>query len=201
MYKIDIQTGEATTIDPPFDRSLSLRDGPVWAKDGKRFFYTAGLRSEEKRYIHTYDLETGKNERLPGSPGDACFIAISPDGKWLAFVNEQGKKVLRIMPSSGGEPREIHSYEHKDTVITPAWSADGSHIYIPKLRDPKGNIWDLYRVSRDGGNAEKIDLGMYWVRYLTVHPDGRHLAFSSAGANPLEMQVWVMENFLPAGKK
>ena len=125
IYKVDVQTGDAVLI-AEMDRGLRLRDGPVWAKDGKRFFYTAGIRSEEKRYVYTYDLKTGKNERLPGSPDDACFIAISSDGKWLALVNEQGKKVLR------------------------------------------------YRISLDGKDVEKTDLGLLWVRSLSSQP-GRPL--------------------------
>ncbi|MBE0711439.1 MAG: PD40 domain-containing protein, partial [Candidatus Aminicenantes bacterium] len=131
---------------------------------------------------------------------DACFIAVSPDGKWLALVNELGNKSLRIMPASGGEPREIHSFEHRDTVITPAWSADGRSIYVPKLRDPQKNTWDIFRVPLDGGDVVKIDVGLLWVRYLTVSPDDQNIAFSSPGTGPRQREVWVMENFLPADK-
>jgi Tol biopolymer transport system component len=200
IFKVDIQTGEATPIGPLADRSLSLRSGPLWAKDGKRFFYSAGLRSDEKRYIYAYDLETGKSERLPGSPDDACFITISPDGKWLAFINERGRKVLRVIPTSGGEPREVHSYENSDHFISPAWSANGGSIYLPKLSDPKGNLWDLYRISLDGREVEKTDLGLLWIRFLSASPDGRSLAFQASGKNLRQREVWVMENFLPADK-
>jgi Tol biopolymer transport system component len=200
IYKVDIQTGEATPIGPLADSSFSFRNGPVWAMGGKRFFYTAGLGSDEKRYIYTYDLETGKSERLPGTPDDACFITISPDGKWLAFINEQGKKVLRVIPTTGGEPREVHSYEHSNHVISPAWSADGGSIYLPKLSDPKGNLWDLYRISLDGREVEKTDLGLLWIRSLSASPDGRSLAFQSSGKGLPQREVWVMENFLPADK-
>jgi len=200
IYKVDIQTGEATPIGHLADRSLSLRNGPLWAKDGKRFFYTAGLRSDEKRYIYAYDLETGKSERLPGSPDDACFITISPDGKWLAFINEHGRKVLRVIPTSGGEPREVHSYENSDHFISPAWSADGGSIYLPKLSDPEGNLWDLFRISLDGRAVEKTDLGLLWIRFLSASPDGRSLAFQASGKNLRQREVWIMENFLPADK-
>jgi hypothetical protein len=37
-------------------------------------------------------------------------------------------------------------------------------------------------------------------RYMNVHPDGQHFAFSSMGVNPEQSQVWVMENFLSADK-
>jgi Tol biopolymer transport system component len=169
--------------------------------DGKRFFFTGGLRTDEKRYIYTYDLETGKSEQLPGTPDDACFITLSPDGKWLAFINEQGRKVLRIIPTAGGEPREVHSYEHSNHVISIAWSADGGSIYLPKLSDPKGNFWDLYRISLDGREVEKTEVGLLWIRSLSASPDGRSLAFQASGKSLGEREVWVMENFLPVDKE
>ena len=130
------------------------------------------------------------------------IIAVSPDGKWLAVVNGDGVRTIKIMPSSGGEPREVYRSEFESgTLIIPAWSVDGRYIYFPWPRNPKENIADLYRVSRDGGKAERIDLGMMFVRFLSVHPDGKRIAFWSPGEKPGQAQVWVMENFLPAGKK
>ena len=46
LYKVDVQISDVVPI-AEIDRGLGLRDGPVWARDGKSFFYTAGLRSEE----------------------------------------------------------------------------------------------------------------------------------------------------------
>jgi Tol biopolymer transport system component len=200
IYKVDLQTGEATPIGPLADSGFSFRNVPVWTTDGKRLFYTGGLGSDEKRYIYTFDLETGKSGRLPGTPDDACFITISPDGKWLAFINEHGKKVLRVISTAGGEPREVHSYEHSDHVISPAWSADGRSIYLPKLSDPKSNFWDLYRVSLDGREVEKTEVGQLWIRSLSASPDGRSLAFQSSGTGLKPQEVWVMENFLPISR-
>jgi Tol biopolymer transport system component len=81
--------------------------------------------------------------------------------------------------------------------MTPAWSADGRYIYFSKKQDVPGDMWDLYRISVDGGEAQKIDLAMGRFRHFSIHPDGQRIAFSSMGANPEQSQVWVMENFLP----
>ena len=83
--------------------------------------------------------------------------------------------------------------------MTPAWSADGRYLYFSKLQKSPGAMMDLYRVSVDGGEAQKIDVAMNHIRHLSVHPDGQRIAFSSMGANPEQSQVWVMENFLPEG--
>jgi Tol biopolymer transport system component len=104
------------------------------------------------------------------------------------------------MPTSGGDPRELYSFEQEGgPVITPTWSADGRFIYFCKLQKSTEDMCDLYRLSADGGEAQKIDLSMARFRYMSVHPDGQHFAFSSMGANPEQSQVWVMENFLPEG--
>ena len=199
LYRVDAHTGEAALL-VQFERGQGSQI-QAWSADGKRFFYTAEVRSEGKRYIYTYDLETRKNERLPGSPDDVRLIAISPDGKWLAVINAEGKRTIKIMPASGGEPREVYRFEYESgTVITPAWSADGRYIYFPWPRDPQTNIADLYRVSRDGGEAERIDVGMRFIRGLTVRPDGQRIAFYSSGDKLPQSQVWVMENFLPKAK-
>lgn len=196
LYRIDAQTGEVVPLIQ-FERGQGSQT-QAWSADGKRIFYTAGGGPEGKRYIYSYDLETRKNKRLSGSPDDARFIAMSPDGEWLAVVNADGRRTIKIMPSSGGEPREIYRFPFESgTVIGPAWSPDGRFVYFPWPRDPQTNFADLYRVSRDGGRAERIDLGMLFIRCLTVHPDGQRIAFSSPGDKFPQGQVWVMENFLP----
>jgi len=199
FYRVDAQTGDVTPL-VRFEPGQGSR-ACVWAVDGKRLFYAAEGGSKGKRSIYVYDLETKKNEPLPGSPDDVRSVAVSPDGEWLAVANGDGVRTIKIMPSSGGEPREVYRSEFESgTWIIPAWSLDGRFIYFPWPRNPKENIADLYRVSRDGGEAERIDLGMLFVRFLSVHPDGKRIAFWSPGEKPGQAQVWVMENFLPADK-
>jgi Tol biopolymer transport system component len=60
--------------------------------------------------------------------------------------------------------------------------------------------WDMWRVSLEDRQAQKINLNTMSFRYLSVHPDGRHIIFSTE-PNPLDKsEVWVMENFLPRKK-
>jgi Tol biopolymer transport system component len=104
------------------------------------------------------------------------------------------------MPASGGAPREIYSFkQEEDVTIAPAWSADGRYIYFSRLSSVEAP-WNFFRVSADGGEAQKIDVAMAGFRHLSVHPDGQRIAFSSEGANYGQAQVWVMENFLPVDK-
>jgi hypothetical protein len=54
--------------------------------------------------------------------------------------------------------------------------------------------FSLWRIPAEGGKARKIGLDMN-ISSLSLHPDGRHIAFSTLTLAPAE--VWVMENFLP----
>jgi len=201
IYGVDVQTAAVTPI-------VQVKKGVEifshrWSRNGKSVFYTFGERGGQAGAIFFHNLETGQEEQLSGSPAGADDIDISLDGKWLALMNRQGKKTIRIMPTTGGELREIWGFEQLgNRVMTPAWSADGRHIYFTKLQESLslGAMQDLYRVSLEGGEAQKLDLAMGQIRHLTVHPDGQRIAFSSLGANPEQSQVWVMENFLPPDK-
>ena len=99
------------------------------------------------------------------------------------------------MPAAGGEPRELYRFEkigYEGHSIT--WTADGKYILFegegPRYRE-------LFRISADGGEPQKLGLEMNRFFNLSVHPDGRHIAFSSSGSNAIPDEVWVMENFLP----
>ena len=199
IYRFDTQTGDAIPL-VQFDGGPNIFSHR-WSKDGKSVFYAGGGRQGEPAYVFVHDIETGQEKKLLGSPADAKDIDISPDGKWLVLLNREKKRTIKIMPVSGGDPREIYSFEQDENpVITPAWSADGRYIFFSKLREPTGEMWDLYRVSVAGGDAQKIDLSMNRFRHLSVHPDGQHVAFSSGGFKPRYAEVWVMENFLSLDK-
>lgn len=45
-----------------------------------------------------------------------------------------------------------------------------------------------------GGEPEKLGLEMSDFVILSVHPDGQQIAFSTYEQ---DMEIWVMENFLP----
>lgn len=199
IFRFDPQTGDVTPL-VQVDQGTNIFSHR-WSKDGKSLFYARGGRPAEPSYVYIRDIETGQEKQLLGSPSDAKDIDISPDGQWLVLINRDKKRTIKIMPASGGEPREIYSFELDERpVITPAWSADGRYILFSKKRPDPDQMWDLYRVSAEGGEAQKIDLSMNRFRHLSVHPDGQQVAFSSFGLNPRYAEVWAMENFLPEVK-
>lgn len=202
IYRIDVQTGAFDPIVEVDQVIYSHR----WVKDGKSIIYTRsdpdskGPNYSRSSHIYVHDISSGKEKVLSGSPNDAKDIDISPDGKWLAFLNRDEKRVLRVIPSSGGEPMALYSFEDKtNTVISPAWIAGGKYVlfYRDATDSPEAESKELVRIPAEGGQLQGLGLKMAEFRHFSVHPDGQHIVFHSRGAKMSWPEIWVMENFLP----
>jgi len=194
VYKVDVQTGDSEPLAPFDDPELFDWFGKLIgvSPDGRKVYYTG--KAKGGAGIAEMDLESG-SERLLGHRGGPGLDpwALSPDGEYVAFATEDGTlHRLMVVPTAGGEPRELHRYEAETSwVQSIAWSRDGKHLLYSVRGDPR-----LWRIGVDGGPPERTGLsGDGTPAHLSVHPDGRRIAFDlgSGGA-----EVWVMESFLPA---
>jgi Tol biopolymer transport system component len=184
VLKIDVETGEVT----PVVEGPGIF-GPHLAADGKAVFYVCNLKTSGG--IIRHDLATGENKELYSAPGFISALALSPDGRQLAFRDIQGG-ALKVLPSTGGQPRELVRFKGKATI---AWTPDGRQlVYGPRgLGEGLGHLW---RISADGGESQKIDLEMPYLGHVRFHPDGRQITFMGETQKE-KVEVWVMENFLP----
>ncbi len=104
-----------------------------------------------------------------------------------------------IMPAAGGEPREFHRLQDTEKFAQDAvgsglaWTADGQYvlfgIHRPGQPEPPEELW---RVPVEGREPQKL-LEMDRLSDISVHPDGRRIAFTGGST---QMEVWAMENFL-----
>jgi Tol biopolymer transport system component len=198
IYRVNAQNGEFTPIvrtEPP----ASLFRHEV-SPDGNIFIYERQDKPKEPFQILSRDLTTGEEKQLYA--GDRAMFSISPDGRWLALINQDKKKVLRVMPVSGGEPKELLRFEEKRSYNgSIEWAADGKYILFPRLHPAKDEPrFALWRISADGGEPQELNLVMAPFEDLSAHPDGQHLAFDSPGFTQKSPAVWVMENFLPTAR-
>jgi Tol biopolymer transport system component len=206
IYRIDVQS---ETVDPIVEVDLVIYSHR-WSKDGKSIFYTQsdpdakGPTYSRSSRIFIHDIASGQDTILSGSPNDAKDIDISPDGQWLVLLNRDEKRSLRIIPTSGGEPRDIYSFEQKSNfIISPTWIAGGRYILFFQARpDSIGaeTTCELVRIPAEGGELQKLGLEMKEFRHFSVHPDGQQIVFHSMGSEIKWPEIWVMENFLPKKK-
>ena len=73
------------------------------------------------------------------------------------------------------------------------WTPDGGHLLFAKRRNEATELW---RIPVEGGEPENLGLAMGKIEHLSIHPDGRRIAFTGPGPSSGD-EVWVMENILP----
>jgi Tol biopolymer transport system component len=150
------------------------------------------------------DLETGQEKELHSIAEPSYYAAgvtVSPDGQQLAFMvaeKESGSKVLniiKVMPAAGGEARDVlRGVQSSWRGLV--WTPDGLSLLFPQRVSSADSKAGLWLVSVRGGEPRKLELTAEGLRDVSIHPDGRHIAFTATQGR---YEVWVMENFLPAG--
>jgi eukaryotic-like serine/threonine-protein kinase len=106
-------------------------------------------------------------------------VALSRDGKWLAFDSDRGghQHIFKV-PVAGGEPTQLTADSTDDFFAR--WSPDGRRLAFHAWHQGSR---DLYTVSADGSDLREITSGPAQDRGPDWSPDGRQLAFNrEAGA-------------------
>jgi Tol biopolymer transport system component len=179
-----------------------------WSPDGRAVFFVQNKRPENLCRLLIRDIESGIEKELYRAPtwAERFHISRSPDGRWLALMNGRGmeekRRTLRIISADGKERRDLITFEdtHNGLAWT-TWTPDGKSILFPKHDPKEEGKSQLWRISVQGGDTEKLDIEMFGFNNLTIHPDGTKLAFSSNGPSLKQPELWVMENFLPRSGK
>ena len=81
-----------------------------------------------------------------------------------------------------------------------SWTPDSRYlIYARSVAGEKGKF-EFWRISAEGGEPENLGLMMEGLLPygLSVHPDGKCIAFTAGTERSTE--VWVLKDFLPAPK-
>jgi Tol biopolymer transport system component/predicted Ser/Thr protein kinase len=170
LWSVDLERGAISRIT--FAGSDKAQ---AWSPDGKKVYYMS-IRGESAGIWVTAADGTGQPARLLATIGH--HIAVSPDGRYLAFerrVNDQTLGLLDLSNPAKAEPLIGGSA----TFGWPQFSPDGrwlayisnetgqAQVYIQSF-PPGGGKW---QVSKDGGRLAR------WRR------DGKELVFVNGSGN------------------
>jgi Tol biopolymer transport system component len=134
IWAIDIATKKET----PLTDNTTLDDGSEYTPDGKWIYFNSVRTGTMKIWRMKPD---GSNpEQITFDEYNDWFPHISPDGKWIVYISFPKdidptshpfyqKVYIRLMPFSGGVPRNIaYVYGGQGTINVPSWSPDSRKI-------------------------------------------------------------------------
>ena len=193
IYTISLQSNY-----PP--KRLTYHDESVppacWSPDGQWLYFTSdydGLQSASYK-IH---VNGGTPIQVAGDPRETHYnLAISPDGKTLAFNNNgspwwrrgqhpSGHSDIWIVSEAVGadDHRRLTQYLGKN--LRPMWNADGTGLYYLSDRDGEENIWYMTL----GGDEETEPFTHFTdgrVLRPSISADGKWITFER------DFQIWCL---------
>jgi TolB protein len=144
---------------------------PAWSPDSRRIAYVSFEGNRSSIFVQT--LRTGNRIQVSSRAGVNGAPAFSPDGRKLVVTlsDPDGNLDIYTLDIATRQTKRITTHRAIDTEGS--WSPDGRYIYFTSDRSGGPQV---YRVSANGGSAERVTFeGSYNAR-PRVSPDGEKLA-------------------------
>jgi eukaryotic-like serine/threonine-protein kinase len=184
-------SGRASSpVAPRLHRSL-----PKWILPAVIIAALSGLGFwffKSRTGVTTSDSQSMFDIRALTSTGHATVAGLSPDGRYVAYVNrENGKSELRLLQTSTGRDVVILP-AMAEVMAAPHFSPDGDFIYFLRELNIKASLSaGVFRIATLGGPATPVATDAAWFG-LALSPDGKQLAYASDVAKGNEGQQIVV---------
>ncbi len=161
---------EEASPQPTVRATVQLDDERNWDRQGVRISADGNrIAINTIGGVMSRALDQPDFRLMPGTEDADRWIALSPDGEWVAFVS--GGNLFKIA-ASASSPITLVRIDEIDPS-TPHWGEDGTIVFGDQ------GTWDLWRVSSTGGDAERLGEGMGRSPFLL--PDGSGVLFTTQG--------------------
>ncbi|MBK7649825.1 MAG: S9 family peptidase [Flammeovirgaceae bacterium] len=162
---------------PTFEEVISLRSiGSVTlSADGKHVMYTVQTTDWNENRFDT-EIWLSKNGGPPfqltnTSKGSSSGAEFSPDGKWIAFLADRGRKTqIQVINIEGGEARTVTNEE--ESISSFEWHPSGqSFIFLKPEKEDKIKMEQEKRYGGFEADDKEFTLSHLWQ--IDFNPDQR----------------------------
>jgi Tol biopolymer transport system component/beta-lactamase regulating signal transducer with metallopeptidase domain len=207
LASIAAEGGEATMIQIESDTKIkraSWGGGGSVSPDGKTIVF-AGCKAQEvatdTMHIWTLPIEGGRATQLTNAavPLTDRFPCWSPDGKAIAFVRSRDSQNIvkmfteadiYIIPSTGGEPRQLTSESDRVIFGAIAWSPDGKLLAYQSKDKEWSAAGNTLRVIPAKGGESRVMAKLRLFNgnnELAWSPDSRRIALNDGGIRTISL--------------
>ena len=164
-----------------------------WSTDG-RTIYVVGMndKNADKNYvnsnIYAVDVATAAIKRINPQDGAWSGVAVSPDGKKIAYqgfpttkASYQADEVF-VANSDGSAPQKITAIDRDPNGLR--WARDGSGVYFTVSESGTSNV---YFAQASGAGATKLTTGMQMLSLASLARTGIGAGVRSSPSEPVDV--------------
>lgn len=130
-----------------FDTAEGTWLSPDLSPDGKHIVF------ELLGDLYTMDAQGGAAQPIATGLAFDSQPAFSPDGAQIAFISDRsGSENVWVADTTGTKPRSLTNLDEDAILTSPAWSADGSKVFVSRYR-PAYVSFELLQVDVATGAA------------------------------------------------
>jgi Tol biopolymer transport system component len=192
-------------IDPKTGHVLGESEHPAGVSPDGRLIWERRRDQTKGAWIFSIrNAQDGKITEIYRTSGPNDILSLlgnfSPDGGWVSFgffprePNRPATRTFIAAPVTGGAAREVFRFDEKITPLSLDWAPDSRSIFCVVAGQAGRDASELWKSSVETGKQQKMDLSVGNVRGIALHPDGKHLAYSTFVTGPWE--VWEAQNLI-----
>ena len=149
----------------------------AWSPDGAYLYYSAIRHKKDWSDYHdtlwaVYRVKTD-GSGLQRVSAKSVYVAVSPDGKWVATGHFSGTQKEIITIDSVGKIFNVSALAGPGG--TPSWSPDGKKLAFTSRTD---TTLEIYTADRDGKNAKRLTFSKGYKAFNpSWSPDGKTILY------------------------
>ena len=124
MSLVDI---DGSNRRPLVRRRLPDFDLADWSPNGRMIVYASGPSQDGNTDLRLIDVAAGIERQLVATPHNQVGPVWSPDGAWIAYLDDVDPAGSRVMVVSA-DGRDVHRVSERGGWTYPQWSPDARHV-------------------------------------------------------------------------